>query len=311
MNTQRPVAEILMATYNGAQFVREQIDSILAQTDTNWHLTISDDGSTDATPAIIDEYAAKYPERIARHVSGRRFGNARDHFFHLMRTCTADYMFFCDQDDVWYPQKVEKTMDVMLGMERGQGSKTPLLVFTDQTPTDGDLKPLAPSLMRYQQQYFETIDYRALLMQNIVTGGAMAINRALAELAARCADCTQTIMHDWWLAVVAARFGDVVYIDEPTSDYRQHGTNSVGAKDVRSLSHIAHKLTRLGDIRRTTLQKKRQAQVFWDTYAGDMNDADAAFLAPFVRPRSGVLFYMKHRALIHGFFRLAGMMVLG
>ena len=311
MMTQKPVAEILMATYNGEKYVREQIDSILAQTDTCWHLTVSDDGSTDSTPGIIDEYAAKYPEKISRHVSGRRFGNARDHFFYLMRTCAAEYMFFCDQDDVWYPGKIEKMMDVMLGMERGQGKSAPLLVFTDQTPTDGELNPLAPSLMRYQQQYFETIDYRALLMQNIVTGGAMAINRALADIAARCTDETKTMMHDWWLAVVAARFGEVIYLDETTSDYRQHGTNSVGAKDVRSVQHILHKLSRLGDIRKTTLEKKRQAQVFMDTYGEELGEEDHAFLDPFVRPRSGMLFYMKHRALIHGFFRLAGMMVLG
>lgn len=311
MNTQRPVAEILMATYNGAQFVREQIDSILAQTDASWHLTISDDNSTDGTDAIVDEYAEKYPDKIARHVSGRRFGNARDHFFHLMSACTADYMFFCDQDDVWYPQKVEKIMGVMLDKEHRQGKHTPLLVFTDQTPTDGNLKPLAPSLMRYQQQFVETIDYRALLMQNVVTGGAMAINRALAERAARCKDPARAIMHDWWLAVVAARFGEAVYIDEPTGDYRQHGANSVGAKDVRSLADIAHKLMSLGNIREKLLKKKQQAQVFWDTYAGDMNDEDAIFLAPFVKPHSGPGFYWKNRALIHGFFRLAGMMTLG
>lgn len=311
MNTQRPVAEILMATYNGAQFVREQIDSILAQTDASWHLTISDDGSTDATPAIIDEYAAKYPERIARHVSGRRFGNARDHFFYLMCTCGADYMFFCDQDDVWYPGKVEKMMDVMLDAERGQGKSTPLLVFTDQTPTDGELNPLAPSLMRYQQQYFEEIDYRALLMQNVVTGGAMAINRALAQTAARCTDCTKTMMHDWWLAVVAARFGKAIYIDEPTSDYRQHGANSVGAKDVRSVAHVFNKLSNIELIRKTTAEKKKQARVFAQTYESCLGKEDEAFLVPFTKDKSGPAFYWKNRQLIHGVFRLAGMMILG
>ena len=311
MNTVRPVAEILLATYNGAAFVREQIDSILAQTDTHWHLTLSDDGSSDETPAILDEYVKKYPEKITRHVSGRRFGNARDHFFYLMGQCGAKYMFFCDQDDVWYPEKIQKTMDAMLAAEGQHGENMPLLVFTDQTPTDGALKPLAPSLMRYQQQYFDVIDYRALLMQNIVTGGAMAINAALAKKAGQCKDVKGTIMHDWWLAVVAARFGHVVYIDEATSDYRQHGTNSVGAKDVRSLSHIMGKLAKLESVKKTTMEKKRQAEVLLATYAAEMTGEDRAFLTPFIRPRSGVLFYMKHRALVHGFFRLAGMMVLG
>ena len=75
--------EVLMAVYNGSAYIREQIDSILNQTYENWHLTISDDGSTDGTDLIADEYAAKYPERITRVYSGVRFGNARDHFMWL------------------------------------------------------------------------------------------------------------------------------------------------------------------------------------------------------------------------------------
>ena len=104
----KPV-EILMAVYDGEAFLAEQIDSILAQSDGRWHLTISDDGSTDGSGAIIDEYVRRNPDRIARYRSGRRFSNARDHFFHLMRRCDTDYMLFCDQDDVWYPDKVLKT----------------------------------------------------------------------------------------------------------------------------------------------------------------------------------------------------------
>lgn len=303
--------EILLASYNGAQYIREQIDSILRQTDTRWHLTLSDDGSTDGTAAILDEYVQRYPEKMTRICSGRRFGGARDHFFWLIMQCEAPYMMTCDQDDVWYPGKVERTLEALTQAEAEEGEGTPVLVFTDQTPTDAQLKPLAPSLMRYQNQYFARFDYRSLLMQNVVTGGAMGFNRALARLAGQCRDSAQTIMHDWWLAVVAARFGRVVYIDEPLSDYRQHGHNSVGAKDVRSLSHIVGKLRHLDAIRKTTAQKKRQAQVFRETYVHALNGEDEAFLAPFVRPRSGPLFYLKHRDLIHGFFRLAGMMTLG
>lgn len=306
-----PVPEILMATYNGEKFVREQIDSILAQSDMRWHLTISDDGSTDTTPAILDEYVQKYPDKIARHVSGRRFGNARDHFFHLMRACKADYLFFCDQDDVWYPDKIKKTIEAMLCAEKQHSASMPLLVFTDQTPTDGELHPLAPSLMRYQQQYFDVIDYRALLMQNIVTGGAMAINRALADLAGQCRDETQAIMHDWWLAVVAARFGKVIYIDEVLSDYRQHGTNSVGAKDVKSVRYVMRMLSAIGDLQKKIAHKKRQALIFQNTYKARLSEESDAFLDGFSKPRSRPWFYLKNRALIHGRLRLLGWMMMG
>ena len=88
-----------------------------------WHLTVSDDGSTDGTPAILDGYAARYPDRVRRVRHEGRFGNARDHFFWLMRECGATYMMFCDQDDVWHPDKVEKTMRTLLEAEDEAGSR--------------------------------------------------------------------------------------------------------------------------------------------------------------------------------------------
>lgn len=308
--TDRPV-EILMAVYNGEAFLAEQIDSILCQSDGRWHLTVSDDGSTDGSGAIIDEYVRRHPDRIARHFSGRRFGNARDHFFHLMARCDADYMLFCDQDDVWRPEKVARTRQALEEAESAWGRDMPLLVFSDQTPTDAELKPLAPSLMRYQNQYFSCFDYRSLLIQNVVTGGAMGINRALARLGGRFGDGSGIIMHDWWLAVVAARFGRIVYIDESLGAYRQHGENAVGAKDVNDIGYIARKLRHLGDIRAFIICKKAQAQRFCEAYSEALTEEDRAFLARFTRPRSGPLFYLKHRKEIHGFLRLAGMVALG
>lgn len=303
--------EILMAAYNGAPYIREQVDSILHQTDENWHLTLSDDGSTDGTDAILNEYSSRYPDKVKRVCSGRRFGGARDHFFWLTERCNADYMAYCDDDDVWNADKLEKLRKAMEDAEARSGSETPILVFSDQTVTDEKLNMLAPSLMRYQKQYFESFDYRSILLQNVVTGGAMMINRALAELALQCADISQVMMHDWWMAAVAARFGEIVYIDEPLGAYRQHGHNSVGAKNVESIAHIANKLAHLEGIRKTLCEKKTQAEVFMQTYGRMLVEADKAFLEPFMRPRSRPMFYWKNRALIHGFFRLTGMMVLG
>ena len=303
--------EILMAAYNGAPYIREQVDSILRQSDENWHLTLSDDGSTDGTDAIIDEYARQYPDRVQRVYSGRRFGGAKDHFFWMTEQCDADYIAYCDDDDTWKADKLQKLRKAMLDAESCFGSDTPILVFSDQTVTDEKLSMLAPSLMRYQKQYFEHFDYRSILMQNVVTGGAMMINRALARLALQCTDPSQVIMHDWWLAAVAARFGEIVYIDEPLGAYRQHGHNSVGAKNVGSLAHILHKLGHTQEISRTLTQKKAQASAFERTYAPMLEEADRAFLGQFARRRSGPVFYLKNRTLVHGFFRLAGMMVLG
>lgn len=302
--------EILMAVYNGAEYLAEQLDSILAQTDGGWHLTASDDGSGDASPDILADYARRYPGRIAVHRSGRRFGNARDHFFHLMDACDAEFMLFCDQDDVWYPDKVGRMRAAYEDAVARYGADAPILVFSDQNPTDAALKPLAESLMRYQGQYFGRFDYRSILMQNVVTGGAMGVNRALARLGSPKGDRAPIIMHDWWLAATAARFGQIVYIDAPLGAYRQHGDNAVGAKDVDSAGYIAGKLGSLRDVRRTILNKKAQAAAFREAYADRLDPEDMAFLNAFTRPRSGIGFWLRYQGLIHGAARKAGMLVL-
>ena len=305
------IAEILLATHNGARYVREQIDSILAQTDARWHLTLSDDASTDGTREILDAYAAEYPDRVTHYRSGRRFGSAREHFFHLMERCDAAYMLFCDQDDVWFEDKVGRTMDALLAAEAEVGRQTPVLVFSDQRVTDENAELISDSLARYQRHYTENFDYRALLMQNVVTGGAMGINRALAEMGARCADVSRTVMHDWWLAVVAARFGKIVYLSETLGDYRQHGDNEVGAKDVESAAYLLRTLGKLGEARRKVLRKKQQAGLFASTYAASLGDEDIAFLKRLGESRSGPGFYWRYRAHICGAARLLGWMLLG
>lgn len=303
--------EVLMAVYNGSAYIREQIDSILNQTYENWHLTISDDGSTDGTDLIADEYAAKYPEQITRVYSGVRFGNARDHFMWLSENCTSRYMLYSDQDDVFNPEKMSRLMDAMQNAERQWGRDLPILVFSDQTVVDEKLNVIEPSLMRCQKQAFDSFDYHALLIQNVVTGGAMMVNRPLCSLAVQCRSRERIIMHDWWMAATAARFGKIIYLDEPLSLYRQHGGNSVGAKQVGSAGYIAGMMGNLRGVREMILRKKSQAGVFEETYTALLTAEDRQFLNRMKQSRSGIRFYLKNRGYIHGFFRFMGWVMLG
>ena len=303
--------EVLMAVYNGSAYIREQIDSILNQTYENWHLTISDDGSTDGTDLIADEYAAKYPEQITRVYSGVRFGNARDHFMWLSENCTSRYMLYSDQDDVFNPEKMSRLMDAMQNAERQWGRDLPILVFSDQTVVDEKLNVIEPSLMRCQKQAFDSFDYHALLIQNVVTGGAMMVNRPLCSLAVQCRSRERIIMHDWWMAATAARFGKIIYLDEPLSLYRQHGGNSVGAKRVGSAGYIAGMIGNLRGVREMILRKKSQAGVFEETYTALLTAEDRQFLSRMKQSRSGIRFYLKNSGYIHCFFRFMGWVMLG
>ena len=302
------MAEILMPTYNGARFVREQIDSLLSQTDGRWHLTVSDDGSTDGTPDILDEYASRYPEKVRRIVSGQRFGNARDHFYWLMRQCDADYLMTCDQDDVWQPDKVRLTLEALLAAEKECGRETPVLVFTDSAPVDERLNPISPSLMAMQRQNPKLTDYRNLLFQNIVTGGTMGLNRALKALATDCGELDRTIMHDWWVALVAARFGKRIYVDQATTLYRQHGDNSVGAQDVRSLRYMIRKVTHLAAFQKTVVDKKRQAEVFAKTFPERLSEEEKRVLRDFCAPRSPLMAKCRYLKWIYTMPRKLGFM---
>lgn len=289
-----------MATYNGAAFLTAQLDSILVQDTDSWHLTVSDDGSTDATPEILEDYVRRFPDKITRVFSGRRFGNARDHFFWLMAQCEAEYMHFADQDDVWHPEKVRVMQEALEQAEAQYGAQTPLLVFTDQAVVDEDLKPMAPSLMRMQQQDPENTDYRNLLLRNVVTGCTSAINKPLAHIAGTCRDGSKTVMHDWWLGLAAARFGKLLYLEQATIDYRQHRDNSVGAQSVFSRSYIRSNLQHRKELTERIRLKKEQALCFADTYKDRLTNQELAQLRGFGARHSSLALKRSYLKYISG-----------
>lgn len=273
--------EILLATYHGEKYIREQIDSILTQSYTDWHLTISDDGSTDETVAIIDDYQFRYPEKIRRIRSQKKFGTARDHFFWLLQNCTADYICFSDQDDVWKPDKLRLFAERMREIEDAEGKNTPILVFSDLCVVDEALNVICDSIMYLQQQKANVADYHELLFKNVVNGNAMMINKDLADISLRCLAPEKTIMHDWWIAVAAARFGRISYIDCATVLYRQHGGNDVGAKKARGIDFILRKLTHMKTLLGSFNQKATQARVFLDTFHDQLELEERLLLMPF------------------------------
>ena len=305
------MTEILMTTHNGEQYLREQIDSILVQTENGWHLSVSDDQSTDGTVRILEDYVSRWPEKMNFLQAGKPFRNAKDHFLWLVGNCGAEWMMLCDQDDTWAPEKVAVFHAAMDRAETDYGAETPLLIFCDQEVTDAAGTVIAPSLMKYQKQFTEAFDYRSLLMQNVVTGGAIALNRALRELAMECRDFSGVIMHDWWMAAVAARFGRIVYLDEPLGTYRQHGDNAVGAKAVGSAAYTKDRMGKLDEVRETIRKKKMQAGLFRKTYANRLTGEDIAFLDGFAREKCGLGFWLKYGRLIHGAERKAGFTLLG
>lgn len=232
---------ILLAAYNGEQYINTMIDSIIAQDCANWHLVLSDDGSTDSTCSILQNYADKMPERITFYRSGIRFGSPEKHFMHLLKVFRdSSYIMFCDQDDYWHSAKVRKTYEKMKAVEKDRN--IPTMVHTDLRVVDAKLTLIHDSFMKMSGISGDRMKVRQLLAQNVVTGCTMMVNRALADLGTQNIPDTGIPMHDWWLALLAASCGDVGYLNEATIDYRQHGNNSVGAKNVHSPRHVLQQL---------------------------------------------------------------------
>ena len=218
---------ILMSTYNGERFLAEQIESIRQQTYTDWQLLIRDDGSKDRTREIIQDFCQK-DNRIhfVNPDSVENLGVIKS-FFHLLKHQMSDVYFFSDQDDVWLPKKVEMQLEEAIKYDDNQ----PLLVYTDLKVVDQELNVVHESMIRTQSDHANT-ELLQEITENTVTGGVSMINQALADLWTGQEEY-DLLMHDWYLALLAAAFGHLVYIDRPSELYRQHSNNVLGARTLR------------------------------------------------------------------------------
>lgn len=243
-----PRIAILLSTYNGERFLAEQLESLLNQSYRNLQIVARDDGSNDDTPDIIDSYRTKFPGLF--HVienSGRTLGACAGFSFLMDYTLQHKdelgldkaYLMFCDQDDIWSDNKAEIQMRRMEEAEN-KTPNTPILLHSDLrvVSESGDL--IADSFTAFQGINPKRNRFGQVLFCNTATGSTAFINEALAG---RCLPVpAEAVMHDWWLALAASAFGRIVYIDQPLVDYRQHGSNTLGAvkKPGRSYRQWVH-----------------------------------------------------------------------
>lgn len=230
---------ILMATYNGEKYLREQIDSILNQTFKNWILWIHDDNSNDNTISIIKEFRSKCPNKIKFLDDATSTGGAKENFTYLLShiDLNFDYIMFCDQDDVWLPIKIELTLEKMVETENTNLSK-PILLHTDLIVVDENLKTISNSMLSYQKLDIRN-QYKLELisLENVVTGCTMMINKKLFDLSHNIPN--NAIMHDWWIAIQTLKnSGKIEFIDIGTIKYRQHLNNTIGSKKVNLLYYL-------------------------------------------------------------------------
>jgi hypothetical protein len=293
--------QVLLGTFNGARFLAEQIDSILAQSYTPLTILARDDGSTDETRGILEEYAERFPERFRLLPQSQASGNAKFNFMELLKVAEAPYLAFADQDDLWLPEKIAVAMAAMERLEEAHGKGAPLLVFSDLRVVNDRLETLNPSFWASQHIRPEHIhSLRRLIMQNVVTGCTMLFNQPLRV--ASLPMPAGVFMHDWWMALVACTLGHSQYLSEPAILYRQHGGNVLGAPTPPPVTGIP-KWRQHQERRKYWEMTVRQATALLEALGPKLSAQDRRLLEGYIRCEVSASRLVRTGTLIgNGFF---------
>lgn len=296
---------ILMATYNGAGFLREQIESIRCQTHADWRLLIRDDGSFDGTPELLRALAREDSRiELLRDHRGRLGVLANFSLLIDMAAAQgAEYVALADQDDHWQPDKLALQTKAMARLEASTGNAVPCLIHCDLEVVDQHMRRISPSFVRYQGlRRPDRAPLSTCLVQNHVVGCTILANRALLTRAAPIPNGIH--MHDWWLSVCAHALGTTRFIPLSLVRYRQHDQNRVGARGVRGLLAKPRRwplwLGKMGCLYRAGFYQARMLRARWPVEpAPDLDDRRArldGFLSQDRRSGLGRLGYLlRHR----------------
>ena len=218
--------DILMATYNGERYIKEQIDSILNQTYQNFRLIISDDASSDNTIQILKEYEKK-DNRIKVYYQEKNLGYIKNFEF-LLKKVENKYYMLSDQDDVWLPEKIQKSIDCLKNTNSD-------LVYGDLIVVDENLHEINPSFMKLKNTFKKAKkynDFRAVYLYNCVTGCTILSKKEFIPKILPFPENVSYMPHDYWISLIVAMNGKIKLIDEKEILYRQHGNNQIGSKKM-------------------------------------------------------------------------------
>ncbi len=246
---------IVMASYNGEKYMEEQLNSLLAQTWQNITIEVCDDGSSDRTCEIAEQYL-RQDSRLSLHRNEKNKGYVRN-FLEGIRRSDAEYIMLCDQDDIWYRDKVELTLRAMERAEKECPDK-PVLVFTDAINFDSGTGQEQGRFHHSSHLDTKKVDTGHLFMENKVIGCTAMVNRAILPYLTEIPE--EIRVHDWWLALICSHFGRVVYLDRPTLLYRQHSGNMIGGSSFGS--YVRNRLAGIRDQRAALRSSYRQGQAF-------------------------------------------------
>ncbi|MFN3386799.1 MAG: glycosyltransferase family 2 protein [Candidatus Thermochlorobacter sp.] len=263
---------VLLSTYNGETYLAEQLESIFRQEQVALSLYVRDDGSQDRTWQILSDYARQY--RHLRLFRGENLGAAKSFFWLLEHAdAAADYFSFSDQDDVWHPDKLARALAYLSQAD----DSAPLLYFSRFEIVDAQLRHLAYSPRARR------LGFANALVQNQATGCTMVFNRTLRSLILSALP-ERTIMHDWWIYLVASAFGTLLYDETPTLKYRQHTQNAIGTS-VTLLNKMQRHWKSLTQGNSRIFRLSQQAREFEKCFGAKLAAQESRILQRFLQSK--------------------------
>lgn len=265
------IITVMMSTYNGEKFLREQLDSILAQKlpdGFSLRIFVRDDGSSDGTPLILNEYSEKFCDVIS-YYTGENLKPARS-FWNLLKRCPySDYYAFSDQDDFWYPDKLARAVAVL---QAEPNKDMPLLYTSNVMVSDAELNPVAP--MYSEKKY---TDFAHILIYNLSNGCAQVFNNCAREEFIRYdMENNLVIMHDRLADMLTVTFGKLIYDEEPSMLYRQHGDNVIGEQSLGRFKSFIKRVKRFCGSSDSV--RSDRSRMFLTIYADRLNDEQKRLL---------------------------------
>jgi len=270
---------ILLCTYNGARFLPVQLSSLARQNFTNWRLFVSDDGSTDETLAIVSQHRLRLGAAPVSQRSGPRQGFVRN-FLSLAcdPSIACDYFAYCDQDDVWEPDKLSRAVAWL----DTRPPHVPAMYCSGTTLIDEAGRPRG-----YSRAYRRAPSFRNALVQSLASGNTIVFNEAARRLLMVCGSAAKVPSHDWWMYLLTTAAGGEVYYDPvPQVRYRMHGKNVIGTN-----AGLRNRIRRLYLLSRGRFQR-------WS----EMHVAALEPFRPHMTPDNRALFDLFRASRERGFF---------
>ena len=295
---------IVVATYNGELFLREQLDSLLNQTHESITIEVCDDGSKDHTAEIVREYC-KRDDRVSFHQNESNQGYVKN-FLEGIKRSTASYIMLCDQDDIWNKDKVEHTLKKMKQTEQGQ-ENVPVLVYSDAMNYDSTSKKILGRFHAASHLNTKKVDTAHLFMENKCIGCTCMVNRSIQHYLITLPE--EIRVHDWWLALICSHFGKIGYLDEPTLLYRQHGSNMIGGDDYGT--YVKERLSEIERQRAVLRDTYRQAAAFLACFRSQMSDKQIRIAEQFAGMEKAGWFDRRKRMVINGFYKSGAVRNIG